>query len=288
MKTALVLPGGGALGPQQAGAVEVLAENGLDPDVITTVSVGAVNGGFLAQAPPGEFLDYARKLPRVWAEVKSNDDVYRSSLFGMLCLAWRNYLYDPAPLRALLKRHIEVDRLRASGRELYMGMVEWESGKYVDVSFDQNVHMQIVASSSLPLYMPGVLYAGGHCYDGGLRNITPLKKAIEAGAEKIFVVMCNAVTENPPRVEWDDPGTIETGLRALEILIHEVLVNDLRQAEKKNSPLARDENGKPFKQIDITVISPEKTPEVGVLSFDPKKIQEMYQMGREMAAGVEV
>ena len=44
----LVLQGGGALGAYQAGVYATLAERGYDPDWISGVSIGAINGALIA------------------------------------------------------------------------------------------------------------------------------------------------------------------------------------------------------------------------------------------------
>ena len=47
-QTVLVLQGGGALGAYQAGAYEGMVEQGIAPDWVTGVSIGAINGALIA------------------------------------------------------------------------------------------------------------------------------------------------------------------------------------------------------------------------------------------------
>ena len=51
-RIALVLQGGGALGAYQAGVYQALQEAGLEPDWISGVSIGAINGTIIAGNPP--------------------------------------------------------------------------------------------------------------------------------------------------------------------------------------------------------------------------------------------
>jgi len=51
-RIALVLQGGGALGAYQAGVYEALQEARLEPDWISGVSIGAINGTIIAGNPP--------------------------------------------------------------------------------------------------------------------------------------------------------------------------------------------------------------------------------------------
>jgi NTE family protein len=49
---ALVLQGGGTLGTYQAGVYEALAEAGIHPNWIATVSIGAIKAAIIAGNPP--------------------------------------------------------------------------------------------------------------------------------------------------------------------------------------------------------------------------------------------
>jgi predicted acylesterase/phospholipase RssA len=66
---ALVLQGGGALGAYQAGVYEALAEAGIHPDWIASVSIGAINAAIIAGNPPNTRVDSLRasggKSPRI-------------------------------------------------------------------------------------------------------------------------------------------------------------------------------------------------------------------------------
>ncbi|MEN3293313.1 MAG: hypothetical protein V7642_2566, partial [Burkholderiales bacterium] len=44
---ALVLQGGGALGAFELGAIECLLDNGVRPDIVSGVSIGAINAAVL-------------------------------------------------------------------------------------------------------------------------------------------------------------------------------------------------------------------------------------------------
>jgi predicted acylesterase/phospholipase RssA len=52
--TVLVLQGGGALGAYQAGVYEGMAEQGIAPDWVTGVSIGAINGALIPGPTRGQ------------------------------------------------------------------------------------------------------------------------------------------------------------------------------------------------------------------------------------------
>ena len=59
-RIALVLQGGGALGAYQAGVYQALQEAGLEPDWVSGVSIGAINGAIIAGNPPALRLQRLR------------------------------------------------------------------------------------------------------------------------------------------------------------------------------------------------------------------------------------
>ena len=60
------LQGGGALGADQAGVYEALAEAAIHPDLIAGMSIGAVNGAIIAGNPPNSRIDRLREF---WTQV---------------------------------------------------------------------------------------------------------------------------------------------------------------------------------------------------------------------------
>src|SRR5512137_471624 len=62
---AFVLSGGANYGAQQVGALEVLLEHGLQPDIVMGVSAGALNAVWVALHPTVEGV---QELARIWCE----------------------------------------------------------------------------------------------------------------------------------------------------------------------------------------------------------------------------
>ena len=94
MKRALLLAGGGAHGAYQVGILRKLVlEQGLDFDIIRGVSVGALNGAFLAEAPTGagsidNLKAQVQKLTELWREeIRGNDSIYTKRFGGFAAFA---------------------------------------------------------------------------------------------------------------------------------------------------------------------------------------------------------
>jgi hypothetical protein len=81
----LLLQGGGALGAYQAGVYEALAEEGLDPDWVAGISIGAINSAIIAG---NELRTRIAKLRQFWEMVTEP------------AAPWRPAVGHPSPLSA--------------------------------------------------------------------------------------------------------------------------------------------------------------------------------------------
>jgi len=83
-RLALMLQGGGALGAYQAGVYQALQEVGLEPDWVSGVSIGAINGAIIAGNPPGLRLERLRTFweritqRKVW-QYTPDGDIFRQA-----------------------------------------------------------------------------------------------------------------------------------------------------------------------------------------------------------------
>lgn len=198
---ALVLSGGGARGAFQAGAVyHLVVHRHCDFKEISGVSVGALNGSFLAQAAssadPAQSLsnlaEQAEALVAVWTSIRGPQDVFKARHLGMLRfgLFKLEYLNDFAPLRNLISDKVSPARL-LTGRTVRVGVVSFWDGRYREVvasstSVEQNKLFldYVFASSLVPIYgqMPQIQDDPAitdrnqwpQFADAGLRRVTPV------------------------------------------------------------------------------------------------------------------
>ena len=188
MHRALVLSGGGVKGSWQVGACEhLIGEKGVWFDIISGVSVGAVNGTTLAHARD---LDGLRcrleRLRSVWFGVRGSENIYRRRRFGALGLALGKWggLYDTTPLRdEVLGREIDPKQVAASPIRLHVGYLDLRSGRYRTAGNDHpRLRDAVLASCSMPVLFPPVRMPGSKelGVDGGVRNFAPLADALHA------------------------------------------------------------------------------------------------------------
>ena len=234
----LVLPGGGARGAYQVGAIKALAE--LAPSagnpfpVIAGASVGAITAAFLA-SNAARFDEGVTRLVDLWSNLHC-DDIYRTdftsvslaglhwilSLTPLTSLGLRNprSLLDNAPLRQFLAKHTDFGRIADAVKEralraLCITASSYDRGRAV--TFFQGVPEieewsrsrrdgiatpmtveHLLASSALPFVFPAQRVGYEHYGDGSLRQTSPLSPAIHAGANKILVVTTRDHNPDPP------------------------------------------------------------------------------------------
>jgi NTE family protein len=288
----LVLSGGGAKGAFQVGALDTLLnEQGLEFAVIAGVSTGALSAGMLAQGTglAGQRAEL-EGLKELYFSLRSAGDIYRTRFLGLLgAVLFHDSIYNPTPLRDKIAQRIDPARLLASGTALRIGSVCLEDGRYRTVTqHEPHIRDFIYASASMPVLWPPVEIEGKHWVDGGVRNVTPLRDAIQAlhalrsrrtaaGApvevDEIWVVLASPL-DTPP-----ETGGIGTALpilkRTLEILEGEVYRGDFA------TYLARHRSGASA-PLRLRVILPTEVFS-GALEFDPAKIRHAYDSGRERA-----
>jgi predicted acylesterase/phospholipase RssA len=210
MITGLVLQGGGALGAFELGVIEWLLDNRISPDVVSGVSIGAINATVLAGS---KRPDPREELRDLWADLTTPPlpppfDVVdgRMSLFGNPGMYaprfdyqnlwhWTSF-YETSPLRGTLERHVSFVKLGPENfarppaeraPRLILTATNLVSGK-LDRFDSQEMQLgpeHVAASGSLPPSFPmtAATAPGGRpmpYWDGGLFDNTPLSKVIDA------------------------------------------------------------------------------------------------------------
>lgn len=249
---ALILQGGGALGAYELGVVRRLFEDGdFRPQVITGVSIGAVNAAVLAgnrdnpvaalEAVWDVFTNSApMAIPSAWEPYLSlfgNPGLYRPRQDWLNFPFWTSF-YDPAPLKRVLEQYVDFDYLNNSPVQVAVTAVNIRTGQIeVFDNSDPNRPLQaehILASGSLPPGLPATWIGDQPYWDGGLFDNTPLAPAIERldpnpeVRKRLFVIKLFPG-------EGDVPGAMpEVYDRILELIFSSKLSQDVETARRIN------------------------------------------------------
>ncbi len=285
---ALVMSGGGVRGAYQVGVLrKLLADDGGDYDLLCGTSVGAINAAFLAQTPKGE-PDALQKafadLEALWLGV-NNGRIKRHWLpFGVLSALWKPSIYNSRPLQKWIREQLDEKKVARSGRKLRVVSVSWKSGEVRVVSEGEpHLHRWVAASSAFPVMLSPVHIHDEPWADGGMRNVTPLGQAIDAGADEIDVLMCwdpFARVPFDPRHKAALPGL---AVRALDVLADQIMRADIQICGLKNHLAKLDATA--HRHVRVRLFSPRTPIDQDPLDFDPAAIRRMIKQGYEEACG---
>jgi len=274
---ALVLSGGGSKGAYQAGALKyILGEKRVAYDALCGVSVGAINVAFLAMYKLSEETESAEKLVKMWSQLDSSSIYKRWFPFGRWHAIWKNSFFDSAPLHNLLKSEISLDKIRESGKQVNVGTVSLSSGKYTifDQTSDHFIDA-VIASASFPGMLTPVNFLGQIWTDGGVKEISPIKKAVELGADIIDIIITSPMARIKKFIE--NPTTVDILKRSIDLSTDKIMANDIEKVEMYNLLAQNGLSHKKF--VKLNIIRPENNLIEDLLDFRPEKIQEMMEKG---------
>lgn len=243
VKTALVLPGGGARGAFQVGVLKALAEllprDQANPfPVISGTSAGAVNSVVLASQAE-HFRSAVAELERVWGHFRCHHvyktdhwTMLKSSMHWMASLVLGGWLVgmpksllDNSPLRALLGKNVHFPRIRDAIEAGHLDAVAVTAAGYASArsttffeamreqeSWDRTRRLgkhtelnldHLMASIAVPMVFPPVRIGNEYFGDGAMRQATPLSPVVHLGADRILVI---GIRDETGDKEPDSPG----------------------------------------------------------------------------------
>ena len=154
MSVAFVLSGGASLGAIQVGMLRALVGHGVRPDVIVGTSVGALNGAFLACRDFDE--QTVDELGALWLEVRRDEVFPVAPLTGLLgVLGVRSNLVSVGPLRQLVLRHVDCERLEDLPTPLHVVACDMRTGEEIRLTEGPLIDA-VLASAALPGVFPPV------------------------------------------------------------------------------------------------------------------------------------
>lgn len=190
--------------------LRALIERGVLPDLVVGTSVGAMNGAAISADPSIETIE---RLESIWSKL-DQEPVFAGGLFaGAARLARsRTHIQSIEPLRDLIERMLPARRFEelpvrfeCAAACIERAAEHWFThGPLVEA---------ILASAAVPGILPPVEISGEHFVDGGIVNSIPIERAVQLGAETIYVLHVGRVDRKleAPR------NLIEVAMVAFEI-----------------------------------------------------------------------
>jgi NTE family protein len=301
--SALVLGGGGVKGEFEVGALRRLVELGFEFDFFTGVSVGALNASVLAQY--GSLAEGVAALTELWDEIRKNDHVYTTPLFGsavsgLLTLIStagiaRDAVYDTSPLRRRIAARVSWRGLAKTNKGWAVGVTSMSDGNYYLVTNDGpllalserdnprrrlKLSIQsgvpgsipdrlvefILASASLPALFPPVDIYGHRFVDGGLRDVTPLSSAFDyAKAHGYQSVRVVAISTSPEQLAGSTADQLDSGREILARTI-DIMTTEILDNDLEEARLRNLLPG--AIQAELYSLRPDNDPQLSGLEFD--------------------
>jgi NTE family protein len=218
-RTAFVLAGGGSFGAVQIGMLRELVADGIVPDLVVGSSVGAINGAYFAGAPNAAGVT---QLEAIWRSLRRSEvlSVTWRSVLGLL--TGRNFVVNPGGLRRVMEKHLPYRDLEHAAIPLHVVATDLLSGSTVRLSTGPVVEA-VLASCAIPGAFPPVRIGERLLIDGGIASNTPIRAAIELGAERLIVLPTGFACA----LEAAPASAIGCSLHAITLLIAHQLVADL-------------------------------------------------------------
>jgi NTE family protein len=317
----------------------VMEARGELPTIFVGTSVGAINSAYIASTrhlPAEEAL--AGGLKR-WSDIRKDQVIrpilarqvpltvirYAGEILSLPGVRLPSLL-DPKPLENNLPDWIDWKSLHKNVRS---GLVETvaivttaaSTGRtvaFVESAKPPKLHRSHVidyvparlgdehvrASAAIPILFPPIRIespseARGWYFDGGTRLNTPIKPALDLGADKLIVIGMDAVTEvphDPGRHESDPPDFGDGALHVLHGMLVDPVVEDMRilgninmffangdspEGERRGLEGRRREDGSeaarryreargkpPYRRVPYIFIAPEKRGAIGELATE--------------------
>ena len=184
---ALVLSGGGSNGAWEAGVIWGLLHYGNPDDfkwdVMSGVSAGSINSGFMSGFAVGDELRASEIMSDMWADL-TTDEIYTHWSTGGYVRWLTSYpgFYDNAPMADFATKM--VDQIFDNGiqRKFNMGSVNANTGEY-HLFTEKNTPLEnlgdaVISSASVPGAFPPHHYQGNYYMDGMTAWNTNLSSAI--------------------------------------------------------------------------------------------------------------
>ena len=187
MRTAWVMPGGSTFGAIQAGLATALFESGIEPDLVVGTSAGSLNAAWLAGDPTPSGVD---KLREIWKSMR-RADVFPIQPTRILAgkLGLSNHVMGNQGLARWLHETLPFRRLEQAVIPLTVTATDLDTGEAVYFE-DGPALPPLVASCSIPGMFPPVEVGGRWLVDGGPAAFMPISRAVEQGAQRVFVLPC--------------------------------------------------------------------------------------------------
>lgn len=202
-KTALVLGGGGSRGAYQIGVWQALIELGINIDIVTGTSVGALNSALVAMGNFDNAVALWKQINTAMVlDVDLDESLEKNQKINLMMKTFlKDYAtqggVDAYPLRKMLDQYCDEEKIRNSPIEC--GIVVFDKRTLKPLTLfkedikDGQLNDYLLASSSLYPAIKSCEIDGNEYIDGGYYDNLPIELATKKGAERVIAVDLEAI-----------------------------------------------------------------------------------------------
>lgn len=214
-KLGLVLGSGGARGYAHVGVLKAIEEKGLEIDVITGSSIGALVGVLYSHYQSTDKLEEIL-LDSYWREMAG---LVRPSKGGVI---------SSEKAQEFLKEFVGDTDLEDLPHDVGVVATDFKSSESVHIRKGK-AFKALQASVAFPFFMEPFQEEGRVLWDGGLSNQVPIDLAREMGADRIIGVSLLNRADNGRSYENMNPYSL--GVKAINTVQHNTTKMALREAD---------------------------------------------------------
>ncbi len=265
MKLGLVIEGGGMKCAYSSGILDLMMDDGILPDYVIGVSAGAACGASFVAGQRDRnrrfFVDYVGRPDYMgWTAFRHSG----GNFFNL------EYIYQDLTGRGG-EDELDYDAIMKNPCELWAVATDAETGKphyFTKKDLHPNDYSVYMASCAIPVVCRPVRIDGHLYFDGGCSDSVPVRRALEAGCDKVIVILCRP--KDTVREPEKHQKLYRTILRRYPRLVHNLDVRHLRynatlQAVKKLE-----------KQGHALIIAPEHHLDITTYTKDASVLQGLY------------
>lgn len=266
MKLGLVIEGGGMKCAYTAGILDCMMDDGIKPDYVIGVSAGAACGASFVAGQKDRnrrfFVDYVDDPDYMgWSAFRRNGSFFNLS-----------YIYNNMTAKGG-KDPLDYQAIINNPAQLWAVATDAETGKphyFTKTDMSPEDYSMYMATSSIPVLCKPVLIGGRKYYDGGCTDAIPVKRALEAGCDKVLVLLCRP--KDTVREPEGHRRVYHSALKDYPKLVHALDVRHLRYNATLKATRKLEENGHAL------IIAPHEKLDITTYTKDPSELQKLYEI----------
>lgn len=269
IKTGLILEGGALRGLFSAGVMDVMLENGIQFDGMIGVSAGAAFGCNFKSKQAGRVIRYNKRFAHDWRFFSLRSLIVTGNLFGA------EFCYHTMPDELDI---FDVETYDANPMEFWTVSTDVETGTpfyHRSMKAGYECYEWIRSSASMPI-VSKLVEVGGHKFlDGGVSDSIPLVFFQQKGFARNVIVLTHPIGYVKNQIPMFT--FIKRLLRKYPLFAQAMQDRPRMYNEQLAYVREQEEAGK------VLVIRPKTELPVSHLTHNRRKMQSVYDAGREVA-----